>query len=172
MIVYTVHEPPAPPSDRLERAAALEFICDGFSPVAAVLAPLWLAAHRVWLALAGYLAALLVLGAVTYVAGVDLRWALLLLGAIHLGVGFEAASLRRWAMEGRGWMLLGTVAGRTTEDCERRFFDDWLPGKPFLSGAGLGGGAGGLAGAVDGVGRRAGSMQSLLVGWRGSARKA
>ena len=168
MIVFTVHEPPEPATDRLDLGVALEFIRDGFSFAAAVLAPLWLLAHRVWLALLGYVAVVLLLAAVTWATGAGPGWALLLVGAMHLVIGFEAPSLRRWAIESRGWQMLGTTAGRTTEECERRFFDGWLGTKPVGASAGLDT-ASGRPG--DGSDAGAGDLWSRLSGWVASARR-
>jgi hypothetical protein len=56
--------------------------------------------------------------------------------------------------------MLGSVSGRNAEDCERRFFDMWLPTQPVLAqpaasaGAAGGGGAAGrrsLLGALSGA---------------------
>ena len=131
MIVQTIHEPPEPPADRLEQAAALAFIKDGFSLVAALLAPLWMLASGVWLGTLVYVAGLALLATLFSVAGWDARWLLALVVALHIAIGFEASSLRRWALERRGWRMLGTVAGGNAEECERRFFDAWLPAKPM-----------------------------------------
>jgi hypothetical protein len=45
----------------------------------------------------------------------------------------EADTLRRWSLERRGWRTLGTVSGKKTAECERRFFDAWLPAQPILA---------------------------------------
>jgi hypothetical protein len=42
-------------------------------------------------------------------------------------VGFEGNSLRRWQLERKGYVFLASVAGKGFEECERRFFDAWLP---------------------------------------------
>jgi len=47
----------------------------------------------------------------------------LLLGLL---VGLEAGTLRRFALNRRGWKNLGVVSGDDLEDAERRFFDAWL----------------------------------------------
>ena len=39
MLTFTVHEPPNPPADRIERADKLVFVKDGFSWMAALFAP-------------------------------------------------------------------------------------------------------------------------------------
>ena len=54
MLTFTVHEPPNPPADRIERADKLVFVKDGFSWMAALFAPLWMLVHRLWWALLGY----------------------------------------------------------------------------------------------------------------------
>ncbi len=42
-------------------------------------------------------------------------------------VGFEGNGLRSWRLERKGYVYLASVAGRSLEECERRFFDAWLP---------------------------------------------
>ena len=127
MIVLTVHEPPEPPADRLEHAAELTFVRDGFSWVAAILGPIWMLSARLWLATLGYVAVMLVLAGLFAIGGWDARWLGLLVAAAHVWIGFESSSLQRWTLDRRGWKLLSAVAGRDVEECERRFFDGWLP---------------------------------------------
>lgn len=125
MKTFTVHQPPHAPRDRLELAEVLVFIADGFSFQAALLAPIWMLGNGMWLVLAGYaaiattLAALVALGVPGGVIG------LCLLG-LHVAIGYEAASLRRWSLERQGWQSLGAVTGESELQCERRFFDSWL----------------------------------------------
>lgn len=130
---YTVHEPRDGPSDRLERAEQLVFVRDGFSWSAALLAPLWMIANRLWLALLCYLAFLVgsqlllsVLGLAQQAGG----WTVI---ALHLLIGFEGDAIRRWTLRRRGYALVGSVSGRTRDECERRFFDDWLKDRPYVS---------------------------------------
>jgi hypothetical protein len=47
-------------------------------------------------------------------------------------IGFEADSIRRWSLERKGWNFVGTVVGRNAAECERRFFETWLPRQPVL----------------------------------------
>jgi hypothetical protein len=126
MIFATVHEPPDPPVDRLDRAETLAYVGDRFSFAAALLGPLWMLAHRLWLGLLLYVGAAVAIVVAVTALGLGGGWLVLLLIALNLIVGFEAASLRRWALERRGWLTLGTVSGRNLEDCERRFLGDWL----------------------------------------------
>jgi hypothetical protein len=128
---YTVHEANPPHVDRIDRADALVFIKDGFSLQAAAAAPIWLASQQLWLALLGYtgtVAAMAVLWAVLGWSPMTFALALL---AIHLIIGFESDTLRRLQLDRKGWRNLGAVTGKDTLDCERRFFDVWLPGQPL-----------------------------------------
>jgi hypothetical protein len=44
---------------------------------------------------------------------------------ISLLVGLEAGTLRRFALNRRGWKSVGLVSGDDLEEAERRFFDAW-----------------------------------------------
>jgi hypothetical protein len=136
MATFTVHEPPNPPADRIERGERLVFVKDGFSWAAALFAPVWLLAHRLWWPLIGYVLLSVMLQALPHVAALDQRWLGLAGLALNLLVGLEADTLRRWGLARRGWSTLGTVTGRTASECERRFFDAWLPAQPILAGGG------------------------------------
>ncbi len=67
------------------------------------------------------------------VAVLDQRWLGLAAFALNVLIGFEADTLRRWGLERRGWHTIGTVSGKTADECERRFFDGWLPNQPILA---------------------------------------
>jgi hypothetical protein len=130
--VFTVHEPPQPPADRIERGERMAFVRDGFSWGAALFGPLWMAANGLWLVLLGYL--LIVGGGSLLLSLLDTAaaWSGWLGIAIHLLLGFEAPSLRRWTLERRGWSMVGSVAGANREDAERRFFEAWLLDQPVI----------------------------------------
>jgi hypothetical protein len=133
MITFTVHEEARPRADRIDRAERLVFVKDGFSIVAAYLGPIWLLANRLWLPLLAY-----VLGAAgTYLAftalAIPMRWLTTVLLAVHVVIGFESDSLKRYGLGRRGWATVGTVSGRNQQECERRFFDAWLPGEPMIA---------------------------------------
>jgi hypothetical protein len=132
MQVYTVHEPPDAPVDRIDRAEQLKFIADRFSPLATALGPIWLLANRIWFGFALYAVALALVVLVVLAFGLGLRWISLMAGAFNLVVGFEAASLQRLSLEKRGWRTLGTVSGRSIDECERRFLETWLPEQRIL----------------------------------------
>ena len=48
------------------------------------------------------------------------------LPSLDLLVGFEAATLRRFALARRRWKNLGIVVGDDLETAERRFFETWV----------------------------------------------
>jgi Protein of unknown function (DUF2628) len=86
---------------------------------------LWLLAHRLWLALLGWIAALAVIDLGMIALGAGLVAVLLANGLIALLMGFEAASLRRWTLSRGNWRQLDVVVGDDEEAAERRFFDRW-----------------------------------------------
>jgi hypothetical protein len=133
MQTYTVHEGPQPPSDRIDRAEALRFIKDGFSLPAFVTAPIWLLAHQLWLGAFGYVAAAILILAANEWLGLSDLAAFAAFVALHLLVGFEADTVERSSLEQKGWSSIGSVSGNSQLDCERRFFETWLPGQPILA---------------------------------------
>jgi hypothetical protein len=133
MRTYTVHEPPDPPADRIDRAASLVFVRDGFSWTAALFAPFWLLANRLWWPLLGYVILSGAIELVRLVAGLDPQLAATAVIGLHLLIGLEADTLRRWRLERAGWRLLGSVSGRSAMECERRFYDGWLPTEPAMA---------------------------------------
>ncbi len=127
MIVHTVHEPGIPAKSLDERADEVVFIKEGFTWWGFLFAPFWLLFNALWFEFAG---AVLLAAAVTSVlTPLELKdqaggIAYLLLMLI---VGFEGNGLRRGRLERKGYVYLASVAGRGLEECERRFFDAWLP---------------------------------------------
>jgi hypothetical protein len=109
------------------------FVRDGFHIWAALLGPLWLARHRLWLALIGWIVVLAAIdfgmtalgagGAAIFLANV----------LIALLMGFEAASLQRWTLSRRNWRQLDIVVADDEEAAERRFFDRWTAKQRGLS---------------------------------------
>jgi hypothetical protein len=124
MPVYTVHAPVT--TDAGIRAAdRFAFVRDGFHFWAAVAGVIWLAWHRLWLALLGWIVVLL---AVDFgMAALGARGGAILLANLLLALlmGFEAASLRRWTLSRRNWRQLDIVVADDEESAERRFFDRW-----------------------------------------------
>ncbi|WP_375413525.1 DUF2628 domain-containing protein [uncultured Bradyrhizobium sp.] len=133
MPVYTVHAPVADGTEPRSVTDRFAFIRDGFHFWAFVFGPLWLAWHRLWLALIGYIAVwvgLAVALAQLHVGG-GTRFAAMLLFALLMG--FEAASLWRWTVSRHKWRQLDVVVADDEETAERRFFDRWAPDRQGLS---------------------------------------
>jgi hypothetical protein len=132
-LTFTVHEPPQPAGDRLDRAESLLFVKDGFTWSAAFFAPIWLIVHRLWWPLLAYVAIVGLFEAIRFLGIIDPGWITLANIGLHVLIGCEGDTLRRWSLERSGWRMLGSVSGKTAAECERRFFDRWLPGQPVVA---------------------------------------
>jgi uncharacterized protein DUF2628 len=124
MPVYTVHAPVTNGAD-MASADRFAFVRDGFHLWAAVAAPIWLAWHRLWLALVGWVLVIVGLDIAMAALGTDgstFFWVNVL---VALLTGFEAASLRRWTLSRRNWRQLDIVVADDEEAAERRFFERW-----------------------------------------------
>lgn len=124
MPVYTVHAPVTNGAD-LTATDKFAFVRDGFHFWAAVAGVIWLAWHRLWLALIGWIVLVAVVDFGLARFGVNLRTILVVDAVLALLMGFEAASLRRWTLSRRNWRLLDIVVADDEEAAERRFFDRW-----------------------------------------------
>jgi hypothetical protein len=133
MPVYTVHAPVAGGTEAHSATDRFVFVRDGFHFWAFVFGPLWLAWHRLWLVLLGYII-VVTCGTVALSlaqASTGIRFVVTLL--IALLMGFEAASLWRWTLSGRRWRQLDVVVADDEETAERRFFDRWTSNQRGLS---------------------------------------
>ncbi len=133
MVTYTVHEPPDPASDRVDRSVDLEFVKDGFSWLTAICPPVGFVANGLWLFALAYLVGAGVLGWALTAWKLDpqsIGWIFLF---INIYLAFEISTLKRWMLEQTGWQALGVVTGKSIADCERRFFESWLPGQPIIA---------------------------------------
>ncbi|HEY0224618.1 MAG TPA: DUF2628 domain-containing protein [Pseudolabrys sp.] len=125
MPTYTVHEPPARKNESIPDPERFAFVRDGFYFWAFLLAPIWLLAHRLWLAFFGYVLLSGTLNVVLFVIGAPGTVKFLIGFLTALLVGFEAATLWRWTLARRGWKAVGFVIGEDTEMAERRFYAEW-----------------------------------------------
>ena len=94
MPVYTVHAPVTRDAG-ISAADRFAFVRDGFHVWAALAAPLWLAWHRLWLALVGWFVVLAAIDVGLARLGAGATAVVLANGLLALLTGFEAASLRR-----------------------------------------------------------------------------
>jgi hypothetical protein len=124
MPVYTVHVPTADNAD-IAATDRFAFVRDGFRFWAALFGPLWLAWHRLWLALIGWIVVMIAIevGLARLGAGGTAFFFTNVL--IALLMGFEASSIRRWTLSRRNWRQLDIVVADNEESAERRFFDRW-----------------------------------------------
>lgn len=132
---FTVHLPPSPPAERLDRAESLVFVKDGFSLFALIVAPIWMLANRLWLVLFIYIVVFAALQLSFSAFGLTEQVTSLIFFGLNLLVAFEADTLRRWTLERRGYTLIGTVTGDSYDVCQRRFFETWLPTVPAFEAA-------------------------------------
>jgi hypothetical protein len=139
---YTVHQPPSPPAERIDRAEALVFVKDGFSLFAFLIAPVWMLVNRMWLVLFIYVVLFAALRMILMAFGAPEPIANAVFFGLNLLVAFEADSLRRWTLERRGFVLIGTVTGDSYDVCQRRFFESWLPTVPAVEATEFAGGLG------------------------------
>lgn len=135
-MAFTVHEPPNPQSDRVDRAEDLVFVKDGFTWLAALVPPLWFIANRLWLELIVYFVIVSIIAGGLSALGLEPQWVTLLVAALQLFIGFEASTIKRAALDRWGYVPLGVVTGRNAAECERRFFDEWLPAQPVIAAPG------------------------------------
>jgi Protein of unknown function (DUF2628) len=125
MPVYTVHAPQRADLAVGNATDRFAFVRDGFFLWAFVFGPVWLAWHRLWLALLGYVAAVAAIAGVLALLEAGTGAWLMVVLLIALLMGFEAASLWRWTLSRRDWRLLDIVVADDEEAAERRFFDRW-----------------------------------------------
>src|SRR6187200_2249255 len=114
MPVYTVHAPVTSGAG-LAATDKYTFVRDGFHFWAAVASPIWLAWHRLWLTLIGWivLVAAVDFGLVTLGVG---RGSIFIVNALlALLLGFEAANLQRWTLSRRKWRQLAIVVSDDEE---------------------------------------------------------
>jgi hypothetical protein len=126
MSIYTVYEPPLRAHESALDPERFVFVRDGFSVWAFLLAPLWILRHRLWLAFVGYVIVVVVLSLGLRAVGASATLADIVTALVSLLVGFEAATLRRFALARRAWRNVGIVVGDDLESAERRFFDAWM----------------------------------------------
>jgi len=124
MPVYTVHAPSANAAD-FRATDKFTFVRDGFHFWAMVFGPLWLFWKRLWLALIGWIIAIVALELVLVRLGAGSVAIVAADVVVALLMGFEAASLQRWALSWRNWRQLDVVVADDEEAAERRFFDRW-----------------------------------------------
>jgi hypothetical protein len=124
MPVYTVHAPFATAAG-VRATDKFTFVRDGFHFWAALLSPIWLLWHRLWLALLGWIVVVLAVDGGLTALGAGRGMVFFADVLVALLMGFEAASLQRWTLSRRNWRQFDIVVADDEEAAERRFFDRW-----------------------------------------------
>lgn len=117
MVFFTVHERPGASTGGDD----IRLIASRFSWGAALLTPLWLIWHRLWLGLLGYLLLMLPLGVLLEMIDIADPADLAIGAAIAYLFGCGAAGLRRWTLERNGWKLAAVVAAADELEAELRY---------------------------------------------------
>ncbi|ESY01291.1 MULTISPECIES: DUF2628 domain-containing protein [unclassified Mesorhizobium] len=115
MAIYVVMEPPG----RTEAADAPIFVRDGFSWLAFLVAPLWLAWHRLWIEAALAFVAMGLLSLLGERLGLDWAGSALSL-LVSLYIGLEGQGLRIAALRRGGWHEWGVVEADNPDDADIR----------------------------------------------------
>jgi len=126
MAIYTVYQPPLKRQQSAPDPERFVFVRDRFSFWAFLLGPLWMLRHRLWLVLVGFVIVAAALQFALHAVGASATVMAAAALLLHLLVGFEAATLRRFTLARRRWQNVGIVVGDDLESAERRFFDTWV----------------------------------------------
>lgn len=122
MRVYTIYHKASDPAVVLGRADETLFIKEGFSWAALFGQIFWLLSHRLWIASAIYLAALIIILVLGGLLGA--AWLATLLAILMIGLGFEANDIRGFFLMARDYNIIGITEGSSLGACERQFFTD------------------------------------------------
>ena len=126
MKTYTLHlRPDAQEGDpqALERA---QLVKDGFAWGAFFLTFVWFFYHRLWLAGFGVLIGLLAVRVLFVALDVPAFPATLAQILIHILIGLEASSLRRWTLGRRGQPAVDAVTAADRDEAAMKAFGRWL----------------------------------------------
>jgi Protein of unknown function (DUF2628) len=102
----------------IRAGAAPVLVREGFSWGALFFGPLWLAAHRAWIAAILTLAATVLIVVLT---GDSVAAALL--GALIVLLGLSGQDLRRWSLDHRGYLLAQVVVARSELEALARLLE-------------------------------------------------
>jgi hypothetical protein len=125
MAIYTVHLPPEAisPESVAEKAV---FVKEGFAPFGFIFTGLWLLSKRLWLHALGYFALFALAMAAVWWFGLPRLAFGGVTALLAVLIGLEGHEWLRRKYGRLGWTHGGTVSGPSLEECERRFFKDWL----------------------------------------------
>ena len=131
---FTVHHPEEEFRIIADSPDDTILVRDGFCWAAFIFPPIWLCARGLWLELAGYALAIVVVMGLSNVAGIDFVAVLGIFLALNFLVGLEGKELLRWKLSRAGFHTVAVVQAESLEAAERRFFENLftLAGNPPL----------------------------------------
>lgn len=130
---WLIYEPPGGARPVLEDVEKFVTVREGFSKAAFFLAPFWLAWRRCWLALAMWVAAVVLVVVVFQLVEIRGGPGIVFLALPSVAIGLESAWIRARSLEKRGFKLAGSALARTREEAEAVFFQDWLTERPVAA---------------------------------------
>ncbi|MBI4273600.1 MAG: DUF2628 domain-containing protein [Rhizobiales bacterium] len=122
MSIYTVHQPPLRTGEASADPHRFAFVRDGFYFWALLLGPVWMLFHRLWIVTVLYVIAVMAVETCLWILRVDAFTQTAVGFVLAVLIGLEAATLRRWTLDRRGWKNVGIVVGDDIESAERRYF--------------------------------------------------
>lgn len=117
MRFFTLHERPGKAGGDPQVVA----VGSGFSWWAALVPPLWLLRHRLWLGLIGYLLLSLVWGIALELGDIAEPAATVLALGLSFLIGAMAADYRRWTLARRGWRFMGVLRASDAREAEEYY---------------------------------------------------
>lgn len=129
MKLFTIHEPPLPSKNRIERAISLKFIKYGFSWGAFFFSPFYFIFKSEWLGLFFYFLSLFLFVSLITILRINISSLSPYLILVHVIFGFEASSLQRLWLRLRGWREIGSITGHNKDECERSYFNEFFSDK-------------------------------------------
>jgi len=125
MKFYSVHYRHEDAASLTGLAERVVLVKEGFSWPALLFGPVWLAWRGLWLALAFYVALILVVVAIAMLIGLPDGAVSLITMIINLLIALEGNSLYRWSLERRRYHERAIVAGGNLSEAEEHLFASW-----------------------------------------------
>jgi hypothetical protein len=132
MTTFTLHLPrDARPGDPAALDEA-ELVKDAFSWGAFLFTVLWFFVHRLWLAGLGVLVVMIAFGWTMNLLNVTPTAGFFAQVLLHILIGLEANSLRRWTLARHGRPAVDAVIATDRDEAEVKAFARWLQHLPAL----------------------------------------
>lgn len=126
MTTYTIHHPAQTAAEILHRSDDVEFVKDGFCWPALFVPFIWLIYRRLWIAMLGYVALVILVSAVGAVLSLSENVTTLIGASVNILMGFEANNLRRWTLRRHAYRDVGVAIAKSQTDAEMRYFQDLI----------------------------------------------